>query len=178
MKKYGLALIVSYLCCLASSEGSIISIDNFAFTPNSYSYNADMPEIIKTTLGENYRLADWSDIVGYHNEGNDMNLFTDLIGSTRMWVSRYGNEFASTSRHYFINISNHSTPSGFLVHDHIDNHLIDLGSWWNSRPILAYTDTPIPEPTTLCMLGLGSLMLAGKKRLNKRFKKQMTDNTI
>ncbi len=167
MKKYGLLLMVSCLYCLTSSSfGGLVSIDNFAFTEEAYSYNTDMNAAVEASLGEDYRLADWRDIVNYYNEGNDMDYFTDLIGSARMWVSRYGSEFASPDRHYFVNYSNHSTPSGFLVHDHIDNHLIDLGSWWNSRPILAYTDNPIPEPFTLSLLSFGSLILFRKRKYN------------
>ena len=125
------------------SEAS--TINNFAISTDTYSVFGDTEAIIDNLFGEDYRLADWNDIVEYYNEGNDMEAFTSLILGRTM-VSRNGDEFWSSNRHYFINISNHNTPSGFLVHAHIDNHLIDLGSWYNDRYILAYTDNPVPIP--------------------------------
>ncbi len=103
-----------------------------------------------------------------YNEGNNMDDFTSIIPGRTM-VSLNGNEFWSPNRHYFINISNHSTPSGFLVHASLDNHLIDLGSWYNDRFILAYTDTPnlVPVPAAVWLFGSGLFGLIGVARRKK-----------
>jgi hypothetical protein len=114
----------------------------FAATSSSVAHNADMEAAVIAELGPQYRVADWNDIVSYYDSGSDMSLLTEVITS-RMWVYRNGAKYYSSSRHYFINLSNHSTPSGFLVHAHIDNHLIDLGSWDNPRRVLAYTDSSV-----------------------------------
>ena len=147
------------------------SLANFAITNQGYSYNADMESIIDAEFGSNYRLADWTAVVTYYSEGNDMDQFFDLLldgGGNSAWVSRNGSEFYSSWRHYFINLSNHNTPSGFLVHDHIDNHLIDLGSWENSRPILAYTDNPVPIPGAMWLLSTSLIGLFGLQQIRRK----------
>ncbi len=150
---------------LFSSHANAILIDNFAVTSQAYSWNTDMDLAVQSELGTDYQLADWSQILQYFNEGNDATAFTDLIGASRLWVSLNDNEFYSSNRHYFINFSNHSTPSGFLAHAHIDNHLIDLGSWWNSRPVLAYTSNiNVPEPASIALMFVGLLGIVMFKR--------------
>ena len=146
---------------LFSNHANAILIENFAVTSQAYSWSENMDQAVQNELGSDYQLADWSQILQYFNEGNDVTAFTNLVGVSRLWVSLYDTEFYTSNRHYFINFSNHSTPSGFLVHQHIDNHLIDLGSWWNSRPILAYTSSTtrngVPEPATILLMFIGLL---------------------
>ena len=151
---------------LALAGSAYGNISNFAVSSGTYSIYSDVEPIIDNLFGTEYRLADWTDILDYYQQGNDMQLFTDMIPGRTM-VSYYGNRFWSSDRHYFINISNHNTPSGFLVHAHIDNHLIDLGSWYNDRYILAYTDTPntIPVPGALLLGLLGSGIVSLCRRL-------------
>lgn len=159
--KYRLATLLFVTCVLAVSAayGDLVGISNFAVSSDTYSVYSDVETIIDSLFGEQYRLADWTDILAYHDQGNDMQAFADMIPSRTM-LSYHGDRFWTADRHYFINISNHNTPAGFLVHGQIDNHLIDLGSWWNPRRILAYTDAPavtvpVPGAFLLGALGLG-----------------------
>jgi len=162
MKRWVL-LVCSIVFVLLSVNAKCATINNFAVSTETYSIYSDVEGIVDNLFGLDYRLADWNDIVGYYQEGNNMSLFTNMIPGRTM-VSYNGEEFYSSDRHYFINISDHNTPSDFLVHAHIDDHLIDLGSWNNDRYILAYTENPVPIPGALWLFGSGFISLLGLRR--------------
>jgi len=152
-------LVPFFALTFAPVNAGALTVTNFAVTPSSYAWNSDMTTAVSSVFGDQYRLADWSDLVQYYNEGNDMTPLLNLLRPTRNWVSLNGSEIYSGDRHYFVNVSDHSTPGGFLVHADIDNHLLDLGSWFNPRPILAFT--AVPEPTSLALiLGLALPLFA------------------
>ena len=163
MKNLCCAVFV-FLVFVGSSYGDI---SNFAVSTQTYSVYSDVDSIINDLFGDTYRLADWNDILAYYSNGNDMQAFTDLIPGDSM-VSWGGNDFYSSNRHYFISVFYHELPSYFLSHANIDNHLIDLGSWYHDQYILAYTDTPPTTPTTTpvpgaVLLGILGMSAAGMK---------------
>ncbi|MEW5804497.1 MAG: hypothetical protein AB1847_20585 [bacterium] len=97
MKKYLLTgLILSFIFHAGILEATMIS--NFAVSSETYSVYSDVESIIDDIFGESYRLADWNDIVAYYQEGNDMDLFTNIIPGRTM-VSYNGNRFYSPNRH-------------------------------------------------------------------------------
>ncbi|MCK4736013.1 MAG: hypothetical protein KAT65_26395, partial [Methanophagales archaeon] len=57
--------------------------------------------------------------------------------------------FWSGRRHYFMTRHDHNCPGSFLVHDDIENHFIDLGSWYNleMHVLCIKTTTPTPPPS-------------------------------
>jgi hypothetical protein len=118
-----------------------ITINNFAVTDGYYSSYSDINSAVQDSLGSGYRIADWIQVEQYFNEGNSADEFIALMGGNNLWVSRNGSEFYSGNRRYFIHFSDHNTPPNFLVHDTIDNNLIDLGSWWGAMPVLVYTSS-------------------------------------
>jgi len=114
--------VLSIVSVLFSVNSECATINNFAVSTEQYSIYSDVEDIIDGLFGGDYRLADWNDIVDYYQAGNDMGVFTSIIPGRTM-VSYNGNRFYSPDRHYFINISNHNTPPGFLVHAHITVNL-------------------------------------------------------
>jgi hypothetical protein len=97
-----------------------------------------MQTTVQTEFGPTAQVADWSQLQAYTGQ---IAAFCDSIGLANgqgAWVLRNGNSFYSSERHYFVERHNGTVPSGWLVHDTIDNNTLDLGSWWNSRRILAY----------------------------------------
>ena len=94
----------------------------------------------KLQLGGEYRLADWNDLKEYYAAGGSIpELISGLnwkdenttdVGVRHPKVSKDGNErWGGSRRHYFVSRHDHVRPGYFLVHDHIDNYHLSLGSW-------------------------------------------------
>ena len=125
------------------------SSDLFKVTVGEYSETADLDQAIKNEYGDDYRLADWNDVLAY---SNDIQSWASSIGMEHgdsYLISRDGNRFWSGRRHYFMTRHDHNCPGSFLVHDDIDNHFIDLGSWYNleMHVLCIKTTTPTPPPS-------------------------------
>ena len=95
----------------------------------------------KLQLGGEYRLADWNDLKEYYAAGGSIpELISGLnwkdenttdVGMKYLKVSKDGNErWGGSRRHYFVSRHDHVRPGYFLVHDHIDNYHLSLGSWY------------------------------------------------
>ena len=122
----------------------------FRVTAGKYSETADLGDVIKNEFGDNYRLADWNDILVY---SDDIQSWAKSIGMKQgdsYLVSRNGERFWSGKRHYFITRHDHNCPGNWLVHDHIDDHFVDLGSWYDMKKqvLCIKTTKPKPTPTT------------------------------
>jgi len=115
--------------------------DSFALTNNAYPEDSNWDLIISNTMGHEYRVADWNDLVEYHNNGNDLLSMLNGLGITERGtighLTRDGNRQISSTRYYFAARHEHQVPSGWAVHAQIDNNLLSLGSWWGDRRILA-----------------------------------------
>ncbi|OQY12527.1 MAG: hypothetical protein B6I31_03040 [Desulfobacteraceae bacterium 4572_19] len=104
-------------------------------TTEAYPETANLDSIVIATFGPNYRVADWNDLVDY-SLTHSIEEWADSIGMQNgdgdYYITRDGNHFWNkTNRHYYIARHDHIVPPNFLVHAHIDNHFIDLGSWYN-----------------------------------------------
>ena len=110
---------------------------SFKVTPTKYSIYDDLDGVCKNTFGQNYRLADWNDIVTHYNNGAPPD---DILAEGHVFVSRNGDEFWSGDRHYIGSRNNHSPHPGYLSHANIDNHLFDLGSWYSDYCVLCYNE--------------------------------------
>jgi len=105
-------------------------------TTQYYSETANLDSIVTSLFGPGYRLADWNDLVAY-SQIHDIVAWADSIGM----LNGYPNGFLVTcngdhfwnggNRHYWIDRHDHVVPPGWLVHADIDNHFIDLGSWYD-----------------------------------------------
>ena len=95
----------------------------------------------KLQLGGEYRLADWNDLTEYYAGGGSIpELISGLnwkdekttdVGVRHPKVSKDGNErWGGGRRHYFVSRHDHVPPGYFLVHNHIDNYHLSLGSWY------------------------------------------------
>lgn len=128
-------------------DSSNVSQGKFNVTSNFYG-EADSSDLgCQSEFGENYKLADWNDVIEYYNSGESMDDFFNLVdmpgngdeGARSLQVARDGSELYSTTRHYFITRHDHNKPGYYLSHANIDEHLIDLGSWNGERPALCFT---------------------------------------
>jgi hypothetical protein len=110
--------------------GRSLHASDFKITSGKYNEREDLDQIIRNEYGDNYRLADWNDILTFSKnieewadslglvEGEENSLLISNDGY-RIWLSRQ----------YYISRFNHAKPKGFLAHNSIDDDLICLGSW-------------------------------------------------
>ena len=114
--------------------------DKFKRTENNHPWNTNcFTCICQESFGDNYQIADWEEVKSFIAiEGYDKFYEMTIMNEYRSngWITVNGQHLWASDRHYFIERHNGNIPSGWLVHQHIGNHTIDLGSWFNSRPIL------------------------------------------
>ena len=154
---------------LELSEGSIIidpdperalaSHGRFHVIRHELSEAQDHDAECRARLGSGFRLADWNDIVSYHQEGGSLSTFTTglrMVPPNRRplpgelgngyRISRDGDAIWSGRRHYFVARHDHNKPSSFLDHANLDNHHVSLGSWYGTGGYaLCYGDGGEPD---------------------------------
>jgi len=136
---------------------AITTYGNFALTANSYDAS-DWETGVSSELGGTYRVADWDDLVAFYNAGGDLSALMDALGfgwdSGSAALTYSGSKNFSSTRYYFIARHDHVLPTSysFLVHTSLDNHMIDLGSWGGSRPVLAIKTSTTTTPGTVTSL--------------------------
>ncbi len=118
---------------------------DFGITESVFPCDSDWDAVVESVFGSNYRVADWNDLEAYHAADNNLLILFSALGLSDMGdsasLTRSGSVRYSSDRYYFASRHEHDKPSGYLAHDHIDNHLVSLGSWSGSRKILAVKKT-------------------------------------
>ena len=143
------------------------NFSNFKRTSFKVDYKTNMNGVCRKTFGLGWRLADWKDLENFYRKGGDlaglldylgMKYYPARLGGDLAWVSYNGREFYTSTRHYYIERHDHVRsflcgygrwPSGgcFLVHAQLDNHLIDLGSWYGNMSVLCYYEGTVSTKT-------------------------------
>ncbi len=106
-------------------------------TTEYYPETANIDSIVQAVFGPNYRVADWDDMVScslthsIEEWANNIGMIYGGYPASGFLVKSGGNRWWSGNRHYWVERHNHVVPNGWLVHDQIDNHFIDLGSWYS-----------------------------------------------
>lgn len=130
--QYQISNIDSITFEISSSEPLWIATEDF------YLETDNLDSIVIALYGPNYRVADWNDLVSY-SQTHDITVWADSIGMVYygypyngFLITNAGYHFwNNTNRHYFIERHNGQVPPGWLVHADINDHFIDLGSWYN-----------------------------------------------
>lgn len=122
----------------SSDGGEPVSGFPFVVSSENYSINDDLDQVIKDEFGDDYRLADWTDIEDWARWTGSIGEWVDELGwhdvpSTSLAISRNGQRWYGGGRHYFAALHEGHVPGSFLVHDHIEDHHISLGSWTTPR---------------------------------------------
>jgi hypothetical protein len=101
-------------------------------------------------FGSGYRVADWNDIVSFYNSPSRTKeeiseLYINLAikprhsyGGIGYFISYDGSEIYSGTRHYFLSRHDHNKPGSYLSHANINNHELDIGSWFVKKHALCY----------------------------------------
>ena len=136
----------------------------YEITAGSYSETDDLDNRCQEEFGVGAGLADWAIIKSEYSGSADQ--FASAIGmpphSGSIWVQRDGNRWHTDTRHYLFAHHAGDVPSGWAVHDHIDNYTLSLGSWYGDRRALcALIDTDstfkdCPDCPTMVMIPAGT----------------------
>lgn len=123
----------------AHVPGRTLHVSDFKITSGRYSEKDNLDQVINEEFGEDYRLADWKDILEFSsgieewanalglNEGEENALIISNEGY-RIWLGRQ----------YYISRFNHKKPQHFLPFGSIDNDFVCLGSWFGiNKHVLA-----------------------------------------
>ncbi|MBW6484395.1 MAG: hypothetical protein K0B10_15235 [Vicingaceae bacterium] len=123
---------------LIESGGQVYN--NFSITADVHEFNSNWDNIVLSEFGNDYRVADWNDLVSFYNSGGDLLGLFDALGLTEYnssaCVYRNGLQFYSSTRAYFASRHEHNRPPSYLAHENINNYLISLGSWYGARKIM------------------------------------------
>ena len=108
---------------------------DFKITSGRYTEKEDLDQMIRKEFGEDYRLADWNDILTFRENieewadsiglavGGDMDALMISNDGYRIWHKRQ----------FSVSRFNHNKPGNYLAHDAIDDNLVCLGSWFGQN---------------------------------------------
>jgi hypothetical protein len=120
----------------------------FKLTTEKYQETDNIEFACGLEYGSDWRIADWTDISAYVQEGNSIETFVStlaLVERSSYLVTKDGERWYSGERHYFMEPHNHNLPDGWLSHADIDDHYIDLGSWHGIElEVLCYNSETLP----------------------------------
>ncbi|SMC08578.1 hypothetical protein [Nitratiruptor tergarcus] len=123
---------------------SMTLMADFLPTSQSYTPYEDFDAICKSTFGPQATVAQWQDIKKAYKKAEDKKKFLedlDLKRYDQSYIIENNTTafFEAGDRHYILTYHNHNLPTNYtyLVHDTIDDHMLDLGSWRDfSYPVL------------------------------------------
>jgi hypothetical protein len=147
-KKCGfiLTLVFSYLLTTMSALAQVASIDTFVLTKGHYSETDDLQAMVQQEYGQSAQVADWEEIKHFFYGKNSDTIAHDLdkVGlkyNESALLYRNGTRLWSGNRHYMLTRHDGKLPQNYLSHDHIENHTLDLSSWYEVElPILVKID--------------------------------------
>jgi len=121
-------------------SGRSLHASDFKITSGRYNEKQDLDRMIGKEFGEDYRLADWNDILTF---SENIGQWADSIGlvnggeKNALMISNCGYRIW-LRRQYSISRFNHNKPGHFLAHGSINDNFVCLGSWYGlNRHVLA-----------------------------------------
>lgn len=138
----------------------VASYQNFHVIAHDLDEKGNLKAACKEKLGVGVRLADWNDLVAYHEAGGSL---SELIANLKIPIEApnspqyrisMNGELLWRGRHYFVARHDHTKREGFLAHDNIDGYHLTLGSWFGKGGfVLCYGDpdstVPPEEPAVI-----------------------------
>ncbi|MBN1291868.1 MAG: hypothetical protein JXB48_08510 [Candidatus Latescibacteria bacterium] len=116
----------------ANESDTTETTPKYRITQNAYLETDNLNQKITDEYGTGYRLADWNDLLADSLEVHEICETLGIENGQEFLVTCNDIPFwNNTNRHYFISRHDHVKPSGYLSHGNIDNHYLDLGSWYN-----------------------------------------------
>ena len=136
----------------------VASYQNFHVIAHDLDETGDLKAACQEKLGVGVRLADWNDLVAYHEAGGSLSdlianlkIPIEVANSPQYRISMNGELIWNGDRHYLLARHDHTKRTGFLAHGDIDNYHLTLGSWFGKGGFaLCYGDlngtVAPPEP--------------------------------
>lgn len=119
------------------SVGPASQYEGYALTQLYYSETDDLDMAVRSEFGSSAQVADWDGVKAqFSGRASEFANGVGLIEyDENALLYRGGAAYWSGSRHYFVALHYGQLPQNytFLVHDSIDNHVLDLGSWYGMR---------------------------------------------
>ncbi len=125
----------------------VIGPDGYIYTLTTifYSETDDLNQVAINEYGAAAVVADWNDLKTYFSSNiagflDGIGIYSDSQHNSAM-LKRNGQFFwESGNRQYFMRRFDGSVPGHWLVHDHISNRTLCLGSWYNldQRVLIKY----------------------------------------
>ncbi len=118
--------------CLVTSA---IFAAQFAPTPQTYGAYEDFEGICKAFFGNKAKVATWQEIKEAYRNSKDKKDLLQKLGLQKYdqsYIINYKDGyFEDGDRHYILTYHDGHLPTNYtyLVHDTIDDHVLDLGSW-------------------------------------------------
>jgi hypothetical protein len=111
-----------------------LHVSDFRVSVGMYNEKEDLDQKIGAEFGNDFRLADWSELLTL---GANIEAWADSLGlaegeENSLLVSNEGYRIW-LGRQYYISRFNHKRPRHFLAHDSMDDDLVCLGSWFGLR---------------------------------------------
>jgi len=119
--------------------GRTLHAGDFRITSGKHNEKEDLDQIIRIEFGDNYRMADWNEILTF---STNIEEWADSLGlvegeENALLISNDGYRIW-LGRQYYISRFNHNKSGNFLAHDTIDDDLVCLGSWFGlNKHVLA-----------------------------------------
>ena len=138
----------------------VASYRNFHVIAHDLDEKGNLKAACKEKLGVGVRLADWNDLVAYHEAGGSL---SDLIANLNIPIEApngpqyrisMNGKLLWRGRHYFVARHDYTKREGFLAHGNIDGYHLTLGSWFGKGGFaLCYGDpdstVPPAEPVVI-----------------------------
>ena len=114
--------------------GRSLNASDFKITSGKYNEKEDLDQIIRIEFGDEYRLADWNDILAI---STNIEEWADSLGlaegeENAPMISNDGYRIW-LGRQYYLSRFNHNKPEHFLAFGAIDNDFVCLGSWFGIK---------------------------------------------
>lgn len=127
---------ISTINTMLGSSYVVLGPDGFTYrlTSGKYKETDNLNQKVRDEFGSSALVADWNDLKTHFS--NNIVQFLNGIGILAgnhegIMLKRNGQFIYSGNRQYFINRYDGNVPAGYLVHDHIANKTLLLGSWYN-----------------------------------------------
>jgi len=129
----------------------------YVLSASPHAETEDLDAAVRAEFGRRARVADWEVLKRSLTTTAKVQAFVDAIhlsSGESVLLYRNGMRWWENSiRHYSMTRNDHVLPGGYLSHDSIDDHFLDLGSWYGLSQKILVELRPEPQYSALTSIG-------------------------